>query len=164
MPVTIEQVMAYLNADEPRYAEAARLGEDAVPYLMSIVAEADSGLASKATYLAALIPSSRSGEVVRTALSHRAPVVRVAAAAALPFLPLETATPLLLQSLRDADPGVRRLALDALPQRASPALYDAVEQLVRDDAEPGLRLRSNQILTRWREADLSPRKPGPGRD
>lgn len=159
MPVTMQQVLAYVSADEPRYAEAARLGEEALPHLLAIVAQADIALASKAVYLAALITSREAGAVVQLALEHQAPSVRVAAASTLPLLPQAIATPLILGSLDDEDAGVRRLALDAFPERPVDVLRERLEQFMRDDAEPGLRLRADRIRTHWRELDLSLRYP-----
>ena len=146
MAVTIEQVLAYLRADEVRYEEAARLGPDALPHLLAVVEGPDAGLAAKAAYLAALIRGERSVEVVRAALAHREPAVRVAGAAAVGLLPEETAEPLLETALGDADVGVRRLALERVPRRMSPHLRAALEKLARIEPDPGLRRTSEQLL------------------
>lgn len=151
MSITMQQVMAYLNADEPRYAEAASLGAEAIPHLVVLIEGTDIALASKAAYLAGLIPSLSSADAVRRALAHRDPVVRVAGAAALAYLPPIEATPLLIQSLDDEDEGIRRLVLDALPYKPSDVLYEAIEHLVRSNKHPDLRMRAAEILTRWRE-------------
>ena len=55
MAVTMEQVRAYLDAEEVNYSEAARLGSGALPHLQRLAQSPDVMLASKATYLASLI-------------------------------------------------------------------------------------------------------------
>jgi HEAT repeat protein len=81
MVVTKQQVIEILNVDEPNYREAAKLGPDALPHLDALVKTADPMLASKATYLASLIQSEQSIDVLRAAAQSDHPEVRVAAAA-----------------------------------------------------------------------------------
>jgi len=113
--VTMAKVRALLDLDEPKYDEAAKLGARAIPHLKTLVREGDPMLASKATYLASLIQSDRSLEVVKAAAESSDPVVRVAAAAAARNLP-DAATDEVLASLSsDEDAGVRKVALKAAP-------------------------------------------------
>jgi hypothetical protein len=81
MVVTKQQVIEILNVDEPNYPEAAKLGPDALPHLDTLVKTADPMLASKAAYLASLIQSDQSIDVLRAAAQSDHPEVRVAAAA-----------------------------------------------------------------------------------
>ena len=57
MSITMKDVRAQLDRDEPDYKEAAMLGQDAIPYLSELVKGPDAMLASKAAYLASLIKS-----------------------------------------------------------------------------------------------------------
>jgi hypothetical protein len=60
MPTNMNEVLAYLEPDEPNYAQAAKLGQDALPYLKEIIDNQDVMLASKAAYLVSLIKSDES--------------------------------------------------------------------------------------------------------
>jgi HEAT repeat protein len=148
MPVTIDQVLAYLHADEVEYAEASRLGPDALPYLISVIHQDDTGLAAKAAYLAGLIGTDRSAEAIRAALNHREPAVRVAGASVLARLPGAVAEELLQMAFRDQDVGVRRLAIQAVPRRVSPAFRLLLESLAGSDPDEGLRQKLSQVLQR----------------
>jgi HEAT repeat protein len=147
MAVTMEQVLRYLQADEVKYEEAARsLGADAAPFLVDLVKRPDANIAAKAAYLAGLIPSTRSVEALRSALQHGEPAVRIAGAAATSHLAAEAAEPLLQTAMRDQDTGVRRIALESLPARITPALRSVLNEVMQSDPDPGLRVRSAEVL------------------
>jgi hypothetical protein len=110
MAVTMVSVRALLDVDEPKYAEAAELGPEAIPHLETLVREGDPMLASKATYLASLIQSDQSIEVVKAAAKSADAVVRVAAAAAARNLPAEAAEEVLAPLMADNDAGVQKTA------------------------------------------------------
>jgi hypothetical protein len=111
MSVTMEDVRAALAPEEPNYSAAAKLGPEALPHLARLAAEAEPGLAAKATYLASLIDSPRSAEVLRIAAQSPQVTVRVAAAAALRNLPGDRGGELVTLLAQDGDGGVRKLAL-----------------------------------------------------
>ena len=72
MPVTRKEVIAVLDRDEFDYHEAAAsLGSGAVPHLRELVTEDDEHLAPRAAYLASLIDSQESVDIVRMAGSRR---------------------------------------------------------------------------------------------
>jgi hypothetical protein len=119
MSVTIANVRALLDVDEPNYAEAAKLGPKAVPHLETLVREGDAMLASKATYMASLIQSDHSINVVKAAAKSSDPVVRVAAAAAVRNLSAVATDEVLGLLSSDEDPGVRKTAFKASPAFAS---------------------------------------------
>ena len=96
--VTLQQVRAYLDADEPAYQEAARLGVDALPHLETLVESPDTLLAAKAAYLAGLIDGARSLPVLTRAARSADRLVRSAAAATAAHLPPETAASVLVSS------------------------------------------------------------------
>ena len=81
MAVTMQDVIRQLDREEPDYAQAARLGSDALPYLRELIEGDNLTLAAKATSLAGAINADESGDVLETAARHSDPVVRVAAAA-----------------------------------------------------------------------------------
>ena len=145
----MEQVIAYLRPDEPAYTEAAaRLGQDALPHLTALARQSDQHIAAAAAYLAGLIGSEKAAEAVSAAMAHSNPAVRVAAAAAAQHLPPPAAETVLSQALRDKDTGVRRVALDSIPARASTALRAVVEQASLHDPDPGLRRKASGVLQR----------------
>src|SRR5215217_1787761 len=80
MAVKMNQVKAALEAEEPKYDEAAKLGAGALPHLKKLVAGDDPLIAAKATFLAGLIDAEGSGDVVALAAQRDEVVIRVAAA------------------------------------------------------------------------------------
>jgi hypothetical protein len=127
MAVTMKQVRAVLDPEEPDYQSAVALGPDALPHLDALVSSGDPMLASKATYLASLIQDQRSVDVVEKAARSDDPIVRVAAAAAAPNLAEAASASLLSALAADPDPGVRKVARstgggEAEPGSAEPPL------------------------------------------
>jgi len=129
MAVTMKEVRAALDPDEPNYEEAAKLGPEALPHLQTLVNSGDSMLASKATFLASLIKDPKSGEIVGMAARSADPVVRVAAATAASKLAASSANAVLLELVSDPDPGVRKVARASVPERPSAKLAEKLEAL-----------------------------------
>ena len=150
MPVTLRQVRAYLDVDEPVYREAARLGADALPHLETLIDGPDRLLAAKAAYLAGLIDSAGSLPVLTHAARSADKVVRSAAAATAAHLAPEAAASVLVPLLGDADAEVRRIALDSIPTDVTPALRGALEKIAGNDPYAALRQRSTELLARRR--------------
>ena len=96
MAVTMVQIRTVLDATEPDYGQAAKLGPEALPHLEKLVKDADTLLASKAVYLAALIQDERSVRIVREAALREDPIVRVAAAGAAHYLPCAPVSDILI--------------------------------------------------------------------
>jgi hypothetical protein len=121
MAITEARVRKYLDPEEPNYSvAAAELGAEALPVLEALVQGADPLLASKAAYLASLIPDAESDRVIEQAARSEHPTVRVAAAAGLrsrPDAAIETAAEL----IADPDAGVRKVAAKSTRGRAIPA-------------------------------------------
>ncbi len=132
MAVTMEEVRAVLDPEEPDYEKGASLGPDAIPHLQALVNGDDAMLASKAAYLASLIKSDASADVVRDAARSNAETVRVAAAAAARNLPSAKASAVLEELIVDVDPGVRKVARDAVPRRPSSRLAGLLEETKPD--------------------------------
>jgi HEAT repeat protein len=146
MPVTLQEILQQLDADEPNYTALAALGPEAAPHLASLVAGEDPGLASKAAYLASLIHTDESLEVLTSAASSGHEAVRVAAAAGLRNLAPSQATPLADRLLNDADPGVRKLALRACGRLGIESLGTKVKSLASGDSAKEIREVATQAL------------------
>lgn len=129
MAVTIEQVRAVLEAEEPDYEFAARLGAEALPHLEALLTGPDVGLAVKAASLAGRIGAEGSLPVLERAAGHDQRVVRVAAAAATRHVPRQAAAPVLDRLLDDPDEGVRRMALESIGDSPAEELRDKVARL-----------------------------------
>lgn len=138
MAVTMEQVRAALDPEEPDYEEAAKLGPEALPHLEALVESGDTMLASKATYLASLIRGAGSVDIVKKAAQSDDPVVRVAAAAATTNLTAAAANAVLGNLIGDSDLGVRKVAQRQAQDRPSDKLAAALESLSAEEtfAEP----------------------------
>jgi HEAT repeat protein len=106
-----EKIIDFLRQEETNYGEAAKLGEAALPILNSIVLGSDEMLASKATYMAAMINSPHKGEVIANAARHQSPIVRVAAANAAGEISTDAAEKVLDSLMGDSDIGVTKFAL-----------------------------------------------------
>lgn len=137
MAVTMDQVRAILEAEEPDYDEAARLGPEALPHLDALIGGPDLGLAVKATSLAGRIGTEGAAPVLERAAGHDERVVRVAAAAATRHVPGSAATPVLDRLLDDQDEGVRRMALKSIGDSPAEELRDKVARLrARGEGRP----------------------------
>jgi hypothetical protein len=122
MPTTEAQVRAYLEPEEPNYqAAAAALGAEALPVLESLIQSAEPLLASKAAYLASMIPGEQAARALEQAARSDHPTVRVAAAAGMrkrPDLSDDVANSL----IADPDQGVRKVAAKAARGRSRSAV------------------------------------------
>jgi HEAT repeat protein len=138
MAVTMQQVLAQIDKDEPDYERAAKLGKGALPHLHQILEADDAMLASKAAYLAGLIGGPGGVDVLDKAAARREPIVRIAAADALRHT--DAATPALVEKLLgDHDPGVRKLALRSAGHLRMAEVKDKVATIAKRDPEKFLR-------------------------
>jgi hypothetical protein len=160
MAVTMSQVRAALDPEEPNYPKAAQLGPQALTHLKKLIAEAEPMLASKATHLAALIAGEGAVELLRAATNHPETIVRVAAAGAARVLPAEAAGEVLVPLLSDSDPGVRRAAMKSVPAEQSESLRTAIEGMGQRDPDPGLRAMSLSTLGQRQAPGGLQRVPG----
>lgn len=148
MAVTMAHVRAALDPEEPDYAQAAKLGQEALPHLGKLARDAEALLASKAVYLAALIQDERSVRIVRDAATRDDPVVRVAAAAAARYLPCVEVSEILLQLVNDEDSGVQRVALESARADATAELRASIERLTTDESDLSIQRSAQQVLGR----------------
>ena len=145
MPVTMGQVINQLDREEPDYAQAAQLGSEALPHLITLIQGGNLGLAAKAASLAGLINAGQSAAVLEVATRHPEPVVRVAAAASarnLTSIPTSLTTDL----LNDSDVGVRTWALKTLEVHHPPGIKAKVEEIMKNDPDVGLQDQAKQIF------------------
>src|SRR5688500_7828493 len=104
MPIGHAQVRAALDPDEPDYRiAAANLGPEALPHLEAIIHGPDRMLASKAVYLAGLIPHERSTVLLEQAALSDDPDIRAAVAGTARNLPEPDASRVLLPLVIDED-------------------------------------------------------------
>jgi hypothetical protein len=136
MAVTMKEVRAALDPEEPDYEKAAKLGPEALPHLETLVNAGDTMLASKAAYLAGLIKAPKSAEVVATAAQSDDPAVRVAAAATASNLAPSAASDVLVDLVADPDPGVRRVARAGVPSKPNAKLAKKLEDFADEDGAP----------------------------
>jgi hypothetical protein len=145
----MKQVRAHLDPEEPDYSAAAQLGADALPYLAQLIQGTDTMLASKAAYLASLIPGDRSIAVLEQAAKSPHAAVRVAAAAGVRNL--EQAPVSLVDALlKDGDIGVRKVTLRSIEARPMKGLKGRIEEIARKDSEVFIRNLANEIAKRLR--------------
>ncbi|MEJ7683424.1 MAG: hypothetical protein WKG06_37315 [Segetibacter sp.] len=61
----MEQVINQLDREEPNYSQAAQLGTEALPHLITLIQGENLGFAAKAAYLAGIINAGQSSDVLR---------------------------------------------------------------------------------------------------
>ena len=151
MPVTMKQVRAALDPEEPDYEKAAKLGPEALPHLEKLIARKDPNLASKAASLAGMIKDERAARVVEKAAKHEDVRVRVAAVYSAQFLPPEDASRVLTAALSDKDVGVQKVALKSVPRKPTPELRAKIEALAKQKrTNPAIQNLSKEVLARRR--------------
>lgn len=149
MPMTIEDVINQLDREEPNYRQAARLGAEAVPYLITLIQGQNLGLAAKAASLAGIINAEQSVTALEIAAQHPEPVVRVAAAATAQNL-TNIPTSLSIKLLSDPDAGVRKWTLKSIEVRQPIGIKEKVEAISRNDPNSGIRDRARQLIDQLR--------------
>ena len=156
MPVTMKQVLAEIDREEPNYAAFAKLGASALPHLQMIVAAEDPLKAAKAAYAASIIGGPGAVELLRIAAEHHDPQVRIAVAQGLANMAQVAPSELVMKSLDDPDPGVRKLGLRTAGQLKRPEFAARVAEIQKDD--PAEHLRSEAGTTAKQLAPTAPAK------
>lgn len=143
MAVKMSQVRAALDAEEPRYDEAVKLGVDALPHLKKLITDDDPLLAAKATFLAGFIDAEGSSEIVAEAAQSDHISVRVAAANSAANVS-QADTTMFQDLLADNDVGVRKAAVKAIGSSDRGDLKAHVQELAQGDtAEPIRKLAAS---------------------
>jgi HEAT repeat protein len=149
MPLTMNDVRAWLDAEEVDYpGAAAKLGPEALPYLQELAASPDVMLASKATYLASLIGGEPAVPILQAAAGREEGAVRVAAASGLKHLNEQQAAAIADRLLGDHDLGVRKMAVKSVASFASPAMRERLKRAAEQDPEPLIRDLAGHHLAR----------------
>jgi HEAT repeat protein len=146
MPLTLADVRNILSAEEPNYPQAAQLGTDLLPHLAHLACGPDLMFATKAVYLASLIPHPQALEILEGAVRHEEPLLRVAAATGISHRTLEEQAVLLPRLLRDVDLGVRKTALQKTQTLQTAPVREAVKAMSRIESNASLRERASQLL------------------
>lgn len=139
MTITMSDVRSHLDRDEVDYQAAAGMGPEALPYLHELVTGDDPMLASKATYLASLIPGAQQTQIIRTAARAADPVIRVAAASCMANLDESEADAVADALLDDDDLGVRKFAIRSVAQFQSDSMLARLRQAADHDPSELLR-------------------------
>jgi len=146
MPTNMNEVLAYLEPDEPNYALAAKLGPDALPFLKEIIDKQDVMLASKAAYLVSLIKSDESISILEYAARKKDPTIRVAVASGIRNISEKDANILLDKFIEDQDIGVRKVTLKSVAKFKSKSIISKVQKLLKSDPEPSIRKLASNII------------------
>ena len=145
MSVTMEQVLYYLEAEEPNYAEAANLGPTALPFLKEIIDKSDSMLGSKATYLVSLIKSDQSVSILEYAAQKKDTIIRIAVASGIRNLSEKYAGILLDKFIHDEDKGVRKVSLKSVAKFKSDQIKSKVQKFIENDPELSIRELASSV-------------------
>lgn len=137
--VTLDEVRQFIGAEEPNYERAAaRLGPDALPHLAVLALDDDTMIAMKAVSLAGYIGGEEAVQVVTEAAQAERAELRVVAAGAAGKLGT-AGEPVISDLLNDADRGVRKFAVKAVPAETSPRLREQLEDLGENEPDEGVR-------------------------
>jgi HEAT repeat protein len=139
MPLTMQELRYWLDAEEVDYQQASKLGAAAAPLLLELVQGANLNLACKAVYLGSLLRGKGATAVLEAAAISKEPVVRVAAAAGIRNLRPAAAELLLDVLAHDPDAGIRKVALQSANRLRSPQLVAKAHALAAHDPEPFIR-------------------------
>ena len=142
----MNEVLAYLEPDEPNYPQAAKLGPDALPYLKEIIDKQDVMLASKAAYLVSLIKSEESLPILEYAALNKNPTIRVAVASGIRNISEKDANMLLDKFIEDKDVGVRKVTLKSVAKFKSNSIVSKVQKLLESDPEPSIRKLASDVI------------------
>ena len=156
MSVTMQQVLAEIDREEPNYPAFVKLGADALPHLKMIAGADDPLKAAKASYAASLIGGAAAIELLRAAADHHDPQVRIAVAQGLRNLAQAAPSELVVKALNDPDAGVRKLALGTAGVLNRAEFSQRVAEIAKSD--PAEHLRSAATATARQLAPAAPAK------
>lgn len=143
----MDDVLGFVDQEEPNYEAAARLGKEALPFLAQLVREDNIGRASKAACMASHIDDAESANIVALAAKRNEAAVRVAAAASLRNLRQVPIT--LVGHLLDDDAvGVRKWTLKALEVHPIQSFQNRIQEIATKDPEANLRDLAKGLLHR----------------
>jgi HEAT repeat protein len=140
MSMTREEMQIALSRDEPDYAElAGRLDASDLPLLREFAASEDLMLATKAVYLASLVPGDEAAaDIVDAAARSQNELLRIAAASALSNIASERRNGIALTLIDDSSIEIQKLTLRAI-ERPTSELQVKIEALANATRVEGLR-------------------------
>ena len=142
-----DQLLGFLQQEEPDYAAAAKLGDAAMPLLTEIVKGSDERLASKAASLIGMINSPQKGDALVEAAQNPSVVVRVAAAAAAANLQPDQATKVLNHLIGDSDIGVSKFALRSIKAKnLAGSFQDKLQHLSVNGASDAIQTMAKAMM------------------
>ncbi|MEO7338444.1 MAG: HEAT repeat domain-containing protein [Caldimonas sp.] len=139
MPVTMKQVLAEIDREEPNYPAFEKLGAGALPHLQMIAEAGDPLKAAKAVYAASLIGGSAALDLLSKAADHHDPQVRMAVTQGLQNLAQTAPSELVMKSLNDDDAGVRKLAVRTAETLNRVEFAPRVAEIAKSDPAEHLR-------------------------
>jgi hypothetical protein len=129
MPLSLTELKALLNVDEPDYASLATMAAGAIGNVRKLAASPDIALATKAVSLAGMIGGAGGIGVVGDAAASKHAIVRVAAAHAASYLPDHPdSAKVVAKLLGDRDVGVVKIAARAVAGQGDPSLASKAKQ------------------------------------
>jgi hypothetical protein len=146
MTITVEDVRAVLQPEEPNYERGAALGPEAIPHLAVLASDPDPLMAAKAVELAGRIGGPGALQVVSRAARSPAATLRVASAAACAHLPTTDADAVIVSLLDDSDAGVVKVAVGAVRGDSGAEVVDRLRHLRDNGLGPGVRELASRAL------------------
>jgi len=130
-PPTMNQVRAALGPDEIEYNKVKKkLGKSALIHLTKLAKGSDESLASKAVYLASLISSEESEQILLKAATSKSLPVRIAAVTGVKNMPKKSYNKVLTEILKNRNKTVREIAIQYYDKRkANPETANKVSKL-----------------------------------
>lgn len=147
---TLAQVRALLGDIEPTEQTFASLDRDDIPHLETLLGDPEEWLASRAVHALSRLDDAGAHDLIKRAAVDPRGAVRVAVASAVPRLPEPLAERLLSDFLDDADVGVRKFALRAIPVAVPAALRPKIERLAHADVSEPIRALAATVRARMR--------------
>ncbi|MEC2257865.1 hypothetical protein P9H08_14495 [Bacillus cereus] len=129
--MVMDLLRSLLNRDEPDYTKAAKLGAEAIPYLLELVKGAEPRLAPRAVYTASLINNEQAVNVLEEGMKSLIPQIRVAAAAAVRHQPNHVGNKFIPPLLEDNDIGVVKVTLQSMRLSKNKEMKSEVEKLAQ---------------------------------
>jgi hypothetical protein len=149
MALTIDEVKHGLRADEPDYdVLAARWGKEALPFLAMLAKSPDRTNGPRAVYLAGKIGNPLAAAIVSEATGNPDPLWKLAAAGAAEYLTDVERIKVVSILLKDTDVGVRKIALNSIPNRVDRPLRELLDEIAKADPADALRKLAQQVIAR----------------
>ena len=149
MALSKEELRLLLSNEEPNYPEiAAKIDADSIPALDALSTDADIMTATKAVYLASLLPNTKAHAVVTKASKSSNALLKIASASALVNLPDATKHKIAEKLITDADVSVQKLVINSVQTTASSKLKEQIKALSTDSPSQFIKSISLEKLVK----------------